>query len=161
MNERGLVEVPENAVRDEPIAFGLTPIQLGICALAVLVAALLNLLPVWEPLRIVFVLVGAGPVALVAALPVRGEPAYRWLVRAVRHLRARRVWQATLGGPDKPQLSGDVDTPGRVDGPSWQSRDNGQARAQSAEGPGTRGPPAAGSPPEVVERAPMEQEVPT
>ena len=53
MNERGLVEVPENAVRDEPIAFGLTGIQLGICGVAVLVAAALNLLPLWEPIRIV------------------------------------------------------------------------------------------------------------
>mgnify|MGYP003549458828 FL=1 len=52
MNERGLVEVPENAVRDEPIAFGLTGVQLGICALAVLVAAILNLLPIWEPIRL-------------------------------------------------------------------------------------------------------------
>ncbi len=32
MNERGLVDVPENALRDEPIAFGLTAVQLGICA---------------------------------------------------------------------------------------------------------------------------------
>ena len=82
MNERGLVEVPENAVRDEPIAFGLTAVQLGICALAVVVAAILNVLPIWEPIRLVLVVLGAGPIALAAALPVRGEPAYRWIVRA-------------------------------------------------------------------------------
>ena len=61
MNERGLVEVPENAVRDEPIAFGLTGIQLGICGVAVLVAAALNLLPVWEPIRIGLIVVAPGP----------------------------------------------------------------------------------------------------
>ena len=38
MNDRGLVEVPENAVRDEPIAFGLTGVQLGICGVAAAVA---------------------------------------------------------------------------------------------------------------------------
>ena len=93
---RGLVEVPENAVRDEPIAFGLTGVQLGICAVAVLVAAILNLLPIWEPIRLVLVLLGAGPIALAAALPVRGEPAYRWIVRAVRYRRGRRCWNAEL-----------------------------------------------------------------
>jgi hypothetical protein len=77
MNERGLVEVPENAVRDEPIAFGLTGVQLGICALAVLVAAIINLLPIWEPIRLVLIVLGAGPVLVAAALPIRGEPAYR------------------------------------------------------------------------------------
>ena len=68
MNERGLVEVPENAVRDEPIAFGLTAVQLGICALAVVVAAILNVLPILEPIRLVLVVLGAGPIALAAAL---------------------------------------------------------------------------------------------
>lgn len=106
MNERGLVEVPENAVRDEPIAFGLTGVQLGICGLAVLVAAVLNLLPIWEPIRLVVIVLGAGPVFVAAALPIRGEPAYRWLVRGVRHLRGRRVWRAELQVPDKPQISG-------------------------------------------------------
>ena len=52
MNDRGLVEVPENAIRDEPIAFGLTGVQLGICGAAVLVAAVINLLPVWEVARV-------------------------------------------------------------------------------------------------------------
>jgi Mrp family chromosome partitioning ATPase len=100
MNERGFVEVPENAVRDEPIAFGLTGIQLGLCGIAVLVAAALNLLPLWDPLRIGLMVVGAGPIALAAALPVQGEPAYRWLIRAVRYLRSRRTWQAELIGAD-------------------------------------------------------------
>ena len=116
MNERGLVEVPENAVRDEPIAFGLTGVQLGICGLAVLVAAILNLLPVWEPIRLVLIVLGAGPVFVAAALPIRGEPAYRWLVRAVRHRRSRRVWQAELRAPDKPQLSG-LDETGTISVP--------------------------------------------
>lgn len=114
MNARGLVEVPENAVRDEPIAFGLTAVQLGICAAAVIVAAILNLLPIWEPIRVLLVLLGAAPIALAAALPVRGEPAYRWILRAVRHRRGPRCWNATLVGPDKPQISGLHDT-GKVE----------------------------------------------
>lgn len=116
MNDRGLVEVPENAVRDEPIAFGLTGVQLGICGVAVLIGALLNLLPVWEPIRLVLIVLGAGPIAVAAALPVRGEPAYRWLVRAVRHRRGRRVWNAELQVADKPQISG-LDDTGRIDLP--------------------------------------------
>ena len=114
MNDRGLVEVPENAVRDEPIAFGLTGVQLGICALAVIVAAVLNLLPIWEPIRFGLVVVGAGPIAIAAALPVRGEPAYRWVVRAVRHVRGPRVWAAVLLSPDKRQLSG-LDETGTIE----------------------------------------------
>lgn len=106
MNDRGLVEVPENAVRDEPIAFGLTGVQLGICGVAVLIGALLNLLPIWEPIRLVLIVLGAGPIAVAAALPIRGEPAYRWVVRAVRYQRGQRVWQAELQAPDKPQISG-------------------------------------------------------
>lgn len=112
MNERGLVEVPENAVRDEPIAFGLTAVQLGICAVAVVVAAAFNLLPIWEPIRLLLVLIGAGPIALAAALPVRGEPAYRWIVRAIHHRRSSRCWNATLVGSDKSQLSELDDTAG-------------------------------------------------
>ena len=64
MNERGLVEVPENAVRDEPIAFGLTGAQLGIFGAAVPVAAVLNLLPFWVPLRGPLIVVGRGPIVL-------------------------------------------------------------------------------------------------
>ena len=110
MNDRGLVEVPENAVRDEPIAFGLTGVQLGICGVAVLIGALLNLLPVWEPIRLVLIALGAGPVFVAAALPIRGEPAYRWLGRYVRYRRSLRCWNATLVVPDKSQISGQSDT---------------------------------------------------
>jgi MinD-like ATPase involved in chromosome partitioning or flagellar assembly len=106
VNDRGLVEVPENAIRDEPIAFGLTGVQLGICGLAVLVAAVINLLPIWEPIRLALVVLGAGPVFVAAALPIRGEPAYRWVVRAARYRRGGRVWRAELQVPDKPQISG-------------------------------------------------------
>ena len=105
MNDRGLVEVPENAIRDEPIAFGLTGIQLGICGGGVLIAAVVNLLPVWEVVRVLLVVLLAGPVFVAAALPVRGEPAYRWLIRAVRYRRGRRVWAASLTVADKPQIS--------------------------------------------------------
>lgn len=110
MNERGLIEVPENAVRDEPIAFGLTGVQLGICAVAVAVAAVINLLPIWEPIRLVLIVLGAGPIAIASALPVRGEPAYRWLVRWVRYRRGSRCWNATLVTPDNSQISGQSDT---------------------------------------------------
>ena len=160
MNERGLVEVPENAVRDEPIAFGLTAVQLGICAVAVLVAALLNLVPVWEPLRVLLVALVAGPIALAAALPVRGEPAYRWIVGAVRHVRGRRVWRATLASNEAaaPPLEVGLTTASEAD--DWQPGDNDEASSQSAEGPGTRVPPAAGSSPRSAERAPMEHEAP-
>lgn len=113
MNERGLVEVPENAIRDEPIAFGLTGVQLGICGIAVLVAAVLNLLPVWEPIRLMLIVLGAGPAFFAAALPVRGEPAYRWLIRGVRNWRGQRVWQAELHVPDKQEISG-VDETGTI-----------------------------------------------
>jgi Mrp family chromosome partitioning ATPase len=140
MNDRGLVEVPENAVRDEPIAFGLTGVQLGICGVAVLVAAALNLLPIWEPLRIALIVVVAGPIAIGAALPIQGEPAYRWLTRAVRYLRAPRTWAARLEGedvvtprtanaPDKPLISGAEyagDSPDEAlsGGPAWLVGDN-------------------------------------
>lgn len=110
MNERGLVEVPENAVRDEPIAFGLTGIQLGICGAGVLVAAIVNLLPLWEPIRLVLSVLGAGPVFVMAALPIRGEPAYRWVVRYLRFRRGLRCWRATLEGPYNSQISVGSDT---------------------------------------------------
>jgi hypothetical protein len=140
VNERGLVEVPENAIRDEPIAFGLTGVQLAICGAGVLVAAVVNLLPVWEVARVVLVLVFAGPVFVAAALPVRGEPAYRWLVRAVRYRRGRRAWSAALTVADKPQLSGrdenatapalpDADT---AEGEAWQGGENEEAAASPA-----------------------------
>jgi CO dehydrogenase nickel-insertion accessory protein CooC1 len=109
MNDRGLVEVPENAVRSESLAFGLSAPQLGILGAAVGLGAVANLLPLWVPLKAVVILVGVAPVALVAVLPIRGEPAYRWLIWAVRFLRGRRTWRAVLEAPDKSQLSGAPD----------------------------------------------------
>lgn len=105
MSERRLVPVPENALREEPIAFGLTAPQLGLCGLAVVVGLVLNLIPLPEIIRVLVVAAGAGAVVLVAVLPIRGEPAYRWLRRYVRYRRGRRVWAAVLIEPDKPQLS--------------------------------------------------------
>ena len=105
MNERGLVEVPENAVRSESLAFGLSASQLGILGAAVALGALLNLLPLWAPAKVVLILVGVAPVVLAAILPIRGEPAYRWLIWAVRFRRGRRSWQAVLEDARKPQLS--------------------------------------------------------
>lgn len=160
MNDRGLVEVPENAIRDEPIAFGLTATQLGICGGGVLVAAILNLLPVWDVLRVLLVVVVAGPIFVAAALPVRGEPAYRWLVRAVRYRRSRRVWAASLTVADKPQLSGEHDNdvpPAEVQelGPrrSWQGGEN----TDTAASPVTSAQPAEPGP-APVEPMSMRQE---
>jgi MinD-like ATPase involved in chromosome partitioning or flagellar assembly len=113
MSERRLVPVPENALRDEPLAFGLTAAQLGLCGFAVVVGLVLNLVPLPEVIRFVLVIVGAGAVVVVAVLPIRGEPAYRWLVRYVRYRRGQRVWAAVLHEPDKSQLSdADEDGPG-------------------------------------------------
>ena len=100
MNERGRVEVPENAVRSEPIAFGLSAVQLLICGAGVAVGAALNLLPLWMPAKVALIAVVVGPVVLAAVLPIGGEPAYRWLIRAVRYLRSRRTWQAELTSVD-------------------------------------------------------------
>ena len=109
MNERGLVEVPENAVRDEPLAFGLSAPQLVLCGAAVGIGALLNLVPLWLPVKIVLLLVVVAPVVLAAILPIRGEPAYRWLVRAIRYLRGRGPGtRVLLPVPGKSEISGDV-----------------------------------------------------
>lgn len=113
MTERGLVEVPENAVRDEPLAFGLSASQLLLCGAAVGIGALLNLVPLWLPAKLALVLVGVGPVVLAAILPVRGEPAYRWVVRAIRFWRGSRTWRAVLlPVPDKSEISEPVQDPG-------------------------------------------------
>lgn len=113
MNDDGLVEVPENALVEERIAFGLTAPQLGIVTAAVLLAAALNLAPLWAPLKVFLILVVAGPITLVATLPVRGEPAYRWCVRAFRYWRSAKVWNPGLevSDPDKPLVSGGVVDP--------------------------------------------------
>ena len=96
MNDRGRVEVPENGMRTEPIAFGLSAVQLLLCGAAVLAAAALNSAPLWPPAKLALIGVVAGPVALAAVLPVGGEPAYRWLVRAVRYARGPKKWHAQL-----------------------------------------------------------------
>ena len=140
MNGRGRVEVPENAVRSEPIAFGLSAVQLLLCGAGVAVGALLNLLPLWVPAKLGLLAVVVGPVVLAAVLPIGGEPAYRWLVRAARYARGRRVWRAELAGAgaaemgvgeaeDKPGISAPGQAPASppedlVGGGGWQAGDN-------------------------------------
>lgn len=96
MNRDGLVEVPENALVEERIALGLTAPQLGIATGALLCGAALNLLPLWAPAKILLILLLCGSLGLAALLPIRGEPAYRWLLRALRHWRSAKVWRAEL-----------------------------------------------------------------
>ena len=119
MNRDGLVEVPENALIEERIALGLTAPQLGIVAGAVLFGAALNLLPLWAPLKVMLILLTSGPVALAAVLPIRGEPAYRWLLRALRYWRSPKVWRpavvtavtaiSSAEAASKPPVSHDVE----------------------------------------------------
>ena len=85
--ERGLVEVPENAMRDDPLAFGLTAPQLGLAGAATAVAFILNLLPIWLPLRLTLAVLVAAPIFGVAVISIRGEPGYRWLMRFARFAR--------------------------------------------------------------------------
>ena len=149
MNERGLVEVPENAVREESLAFGLSAPQLGLLGAAVGLGAVANLLPLWTPLKMLLVLVGVAPVVLAAILPIRAEPAYRWLVRAIGYRRSRRIWQATLQPlPDTAQRSGVRDDVGRASGedavdpesdlrgPGCQARDNDKTASPAGSDPG-------------------------
>jgi MinD-like ATPase involved in chromosome partitioning or flagellar assembly len=170
VNEHGLVAVPENAIREELIAFGLTAPQLGLLGGAVVVGAVLNLLPLPVPIRLLLALLGAGPIVVAAILPVRGEPAYRWLVRAVRHVRGPRVWQATLGVPDKSQVSGPADARGSQDGAvmrqatqpsvlpggSFEADDERGHSSRPGQGPGTDDESAASEAPRVLEPAPMQ-----
>jgi hypothetical protein len=146
VNGRGRVEVPENAVRSEPIAFGLSAVQLLLCGAGVAVGALLNLLPLWVPAKAVLLAVVVGPVVLAAVLPIGGEPAYRWLLRAARYARGRRVWRAELAGAEsgttgpgeaanKPGISARVQAlaspPDDPDGErGWQAGDNTATTAQ-------------------------------
>jgi CO dehydrogenase nickel-insertion accessory protein CooC1 len=109
VSREGLVEVPENALVEERIAFGLTAPQLAIATGALLFAVAFNLLPLWAPAKVLLIVVVAGPVALAAVLPIRGEPAYRWLLRALHHWRAPKVWHAAVQAPSKPAVSGDVE----------------------------------------------------
>ncbi|MCZ7537445.1 MAG: hypothetical protein M5T61_17075 [Acidimicrobiia bacterium] len=113
MNERGLVEVPENAVRDEPIAFGLTGVQLGICGLAVPAAAVLNLLPLWEPVRLVLIVLGAGPVFVAAALPIAASPGTAGSFEPFGTGGGGGSGRPSLRAPDKPEISG-VDETGTI-----------------------------------------------
>ena len=96
MTRDDLVEVPENALIEERIAFGLTAPQLGIAAVAGLAAAALNLLPLWAVAKVLLILLVAGSLALAAVLSIRGEPAYRWLLRALGYWRAPKVWHASV-----------------------------------------------------------------
>lgn len=107
-----LVEVPENAVREEPLAFGLTAPQLLVSGIAVAIGAVIQLLPVWVALQIVLTVLLAGPVLLSAILPIRGEPAYRWLIRWIRYVRGPRTLDLSdrkVG--DKSGISGDHQDP--------------------------------------------------
>ena len=107
-----LVDVPENAVREEPLAFGLTAPQLLVCGIAVGVGGLIQALPIWLPLQVALTLVLAGPVLLAAILPIRGEPSYRWLIRYVRYRRSPRTWYVSAEAvPDKPEISDAVQDP--------------------------------------------------
>ena len=148
MNDHGLVDVPENAVRSESLAFGLSAPQLGILGAAAGFAAVANLLPLWAPAKVLLILVGVVPVVLVAILPIRSEPAYRWLIWAVRFGRERRSWHAVLEAPDKPQLSGAEDTPREREQEAvqqrnvmrwrtWPTRDNAQPALLVASDPAT------------------------
>ncbi len=104
-----LVDVPENAVREEPLAFGLTAPQLLVCGIAVGIGAVIQLIPVWVALQVVLTVLLAGPVLLSAILPVRGEPAYRWLIRWIRYLRGPRTLEMSASNvPYKPEISGEV-----------------------------------------------------
>lgn len=104
------VPVPENAVRDEPLAFGLSGVQLGVLAAAALAVLVINLVPLPGPLRLLLALVTAGPIIAAAILPIAGRPAYHWLNLLVRYRTTNRVWTASLASSDKSQLSGEEDT---------------------------------------------------
>ncbi len=110
MSEEGdLVEVPENAIRDDPLAFGLTAPQLGLAGVAVAVAFVLNLVPLWLPLRLTLAVLVAAPVFGVAIVSIRGEPGYRWLVRFARYARSERRW--VVPGPATPAPSSEPPLP--------------------------------------------------
>ena len=115
--ERGLVEVPENAMRDDPLAFGLTAPQLGLAGAATAVAFILNLLPIWLPLRLTLAVLVAAPIFGVAVISIRGEPGYRWLMRFARFARSERRWFVSspatadpTGEPDLPEQPVTVNT---------------------------------------------------
>src|ERR1035437_1338326 len=96
MSQDVTVTIPENAMREEPLAFGLTLPQFAIAAGALVAAAVLFSFPIWLPLRIGIPLVLCGPVVVVAIVPARGEVLYFWVGRFVRFARAPKVWAAEL-----------------------------------------------------------------
>jgi hypothetical protein len=169
MSRDDLVDVPEYALGEERIAFGLTAPQLAILVGVGLLAALLNLLPLWAPAKLGLIALVAGPAAMSAVLQIRGEPAYRWLLRAVRYWRAPKVWRPVVideAEASKRPVSGDVE-----DGPmAAEAPAAGPVPAGTASGvadPGRAGPAphneqaatstlAAPSPPEETP-APEEQ----
>jgi len=114
VNRDDLVDVPEYALGEEKIAFGLTAPQLAILVGAGLAAAALNLLPLWAPAKLLLIVLLAGPPALASLLPIGGEPAYRWLLRALRYWRSPRTLRPTIvrlerEGANKRPVSGDVE----------------------------------------------------
>ncbi len=174
MSRDDLVEVPEYALGEERIAFGLTAPQLGILVGAALLAAALNLLPLWAPAKLLFIVLVAGPAAAAAVLPIRGEPAYRWLLRAVRYWRAPKVWRpvvvdetATAEDAGKRPVSGDMEDgpmPVDVGGPVRGVNASSTAEAGAVEsGPDNGGAaartPAAGGPSGAEEREGMDGKV--
>lgn len=96
MTRDDLVEIPENALIEERIAFGLTAQQLAILTTAALLVGLVNLLPLWAPVKLLLVVLLGGPLALAAVLTVRGEPSYRWLLRGFAYWRSPKLWQAVV-----------------------------------------------------------------
>jgi hypothetical protein len=110
--EHDLVEVPENAIRDDPLAFGLTAPQLGLAGAAAAVAFVLNLLPIWLPVRLTLAILVAAPIFGVAVISIRGEPGYRWLLRFVRYARSERRWfVSTPATADSTPATADLSTP--------------------------------------------------
>lgn len=171
MNDRGLVDVPENAVRSDSLAFGLSAPQLGILGAAAGLGAVANVLPLWAPAKVVLILVCIAPVVLAAILPIRGEPAYRWLIWAARFRRGRRTWQAVLEAPDNSQLSDARDTADnreqeavhRRNGMRWRTwpaPDNADLTLRVASDPGTEptAPVATRGTPAGRESRPMEEQ---
>ena len=100
MTQDVAVTVPENAMREEPIAFGLTLYQFVIVGGGLLAAVVLFSFPIWLPLRIGIPLVLCGPVVIIAIIPARGEVLYMWVGRFFRFARAPKVWMAELARAD-------------------------------------------------------------